>query len=444
MSARASLYTAVWRWHFYAGLLTLPFLVSLAVTGGLYLFKDEITAIVYSDLVGVEPRGAAPLAASRIVELAGTAAGGSATGYLPPAAADRSARVYVETGPGVVRDVFVDPYTGDVLGNLAKGDYGNLPLMHTVRNLHSLKILGVAGNALIEIVAGWALILVVTGVYLWWPRGRGGGVTIRRASGSRTFWRDLHAVTGAFAAVLVLFLVMTGLPWSVFWGEQLKNVTNAAGLGYPAGFWYPVAESSVPLADVVTPAPWALENAPVPASTPGNGDGDIGIDRAVAILDDLGIHPGYTLSLPAGPSGVYSASVVPDKVSGIRAIHLDRYGGDVLFDVGYADLGVVARTIELGTSLHVGEELGRPNQLSMLLACIAVLVMSVAAVAMWWKRRPRGSLGAPRLPRDVRAPRVVLAVAVAFGLVLPLVGLSIVAMLAIDAVLPRRLRERLS
>lgn len=30
----ASFYRAVWRWHFYAGLMTLPFLILLAVTGG--------------------------------------------------------------------------------------------------------------------------------------------------------------------------------------------------------------------------------------------------------------------------------------------------------------------------------------------------------------------------------------------------------------------------
>ena len=37
-------YNAVWRWHFYAGLLVLPFLMLLALTGGLYLFKAEIDA----------------------------------------------------------------------------------------------------------------------------------------------------------------------------------------------------------------------------------------------------------------------------------------------------------------------------------------------------------------------------------------------------------------
>jgi len=44
-------YRAFWRWHFYAGLLVLPILMLMALTGGLYLFKDELTAVLYP-LVG--------------------------------------------------------------------------------------------------------------------------------------------------------------------------------------------------------------------------------------------------------------------------------------------------------------------------------------------------------------------------------------------------------
>ena len=38
------LYRAIWRWHFFAGLIAVPFMISLAITGGLYLFNDEIDA----------------------------------------------------------------------------------------------------------------------------------------------------------------------------------------------------------------------------------------------------------------------------------------------------------------------------------------------------------------------------------------------------------------
>ena len=38
----SALYRALWRWHFFAGLICAPIVILLAVTGALYLFKDEI------------------------------------------------------------------------------------------------------------------------------------------------------------------------------------------------------------------------------------------------------------------------------------------------------------------------------------------------------------------------------------------------------------------
>ena len=66
------------------------------------------------------------------------------------------------------------------------------------------------------------------------------------------------------------------------------------------------------------------------------------------------------------------------------------------------------------------------------LACLAIVVMSVAAGVMWWKRRPKGSLGVPPLPADARAFRGVIAILIVGGIVFPLVGLSLLVMLVLD------------
>ncbi len=58
---RSSLYRAVWRWHFYAGLLVLPLLIWLAVTGALYVYHDAIDQRVHADLLTV-PVPASPSA----------------------------------------------------------------------------------------------------------------------------------------------------------------------------------------------------------------------------------------------------------------------------------------------------------------------------------------------------------------------------------------------
>ena len=48
--------------------------------------------------------------------------------------------------------------------------------MWIVRKLHSLEYVGWWGNRIIGAVAGWMVLLVATGLYLWWPRGRNVGV----------------------------------------------------------------------------------------------------------------------------------------------------------------------------------------------------------------------------------------------------------------------------
>src|SRR5262245_59284494 len=48
------LYRVIWRWHFYAGLIALPVLLTAAVTGGLYVFREELERVIYPRLMFVE------------------------------------------------------------------------------------------------------------------------------------------------------------------------------------------------------------------------------------------------------------------------------------------------------------------------------------------------------------------------------------------------------
>lgn len=425
------LYRAVWRWHFYAGLLVLPFMILLAVTGGIYLFKDEISDAAYGHLRLVEPGATAPLAASAIVAGALADHPGTLTSYLPAAAPDRSAEVKIKGAGGIKDTVYVNPYTGAVLGSAWDAGSSGTELMWIVRKLHSLELVGWWGNRLIEAVAGWSVVLVATGIFLWWPRGRDVGVLRVRNRKGRPFWRDLHAVTGLYAGVFIVFLAMSGLPWSGFWGNQFYDLSDKAGLGMPDGYWGSYPASTIPTGDLLERSPWILEKQPMPMS--GASDGvPAGLDRIVATVEAAGIHPGYALNMPAGPTGVFTASVYPDDITQERVIHLDQYTGDVLFDMTLADLGTLGRAAEWGVSLHMGQAFGLLNQLVLLGACLAIVLLAVSGGVMWWKRRPAGAMGVPPMPVDRRVFLGLLAMLVVGGLFFPLVGLSLVAMLVLD------------
>ena len=46
-------YNLAWRWHFYAGLFVIPFMILLSITGIIYLFKPQLDTWMYADLMQV-------------------------------------------------------------------------------------------------------------------------------------------------------------------------------------------------------------------------------------------------------------------------------------------------------------------------------------------------------------------------------------------------------
>ncbi|MFG6176018.1 PepSY-associated TM helix domain-containing protein [Halomonas sp. THAF12] len=440
MSNKAQdLYRAVWRWHFYAGLIVIPFLISLAVTGALYLFHDSIDRWWHADLMTVEAREAEMVDPSAQRDAALAAVDGEAFRYVPPAADTLAAEVDVTRPDGSRVAVFVDPYDGEVTGQMPyRGT-----VMWLVRTLHSLNYFGANASMVIEIVGGWAILLVLTGLYLWWPRGRRGGVvTVRGRPGKRVFWRDLHAVTGLFVGGIILFLAVTGMPWSTVWGSKVNELANGHNFGYPDGVRVNVPMSEARLAEREATS-WSLEQAQLPTSAAeGAGAAPIGLDRAVATFDGLGLAPGYAVSLPGGPEGVYTGSVYPDDLSRQRVVHLDQYSGEALLDMGYGDYGPLGRGLEWGINVHLGQQYGLANQLILALACAGIVLLCVSSAVMWWKRRPAGRLGVPPEPADSRPLRGVLALLAIGGVLFPLVGASLVVMAAVDALVRRRAAGR--
>ncbi|WP_185984250.1 PepSY-associated TM helix domain-containing protein [Aureimonas mangrovi] len=428
--ASTDLYRAVWRWHFYAGLFVLPFLITLSITGALYLFRDEIDAFVHADLKRVEVQQGVELSSpSQMIWAALSAHPGTAVKYTDPATPDASAEITINSVYDGRLAVYVNPYDGQVLGSMA--DRGTV--MWTIRYLHSLRYFGPVARGVIEIAGGWTILLVGTGLFLWWPRGQKGGVvTVRGDRRKRVFWRDMHAVLGLFLGGFIVFLAVTGMPWSQVWGGQVNQWANGSNFGYPSGVRVDVPMSGQRLSEEGLTA-WSMEQAQIPESPSAVAKAQpIGVDDAVRTFEDLGLHRGYAVNLPQTPTGVFSASVYPDDLSQQRVVHLDQYTGEPLVDMSYADYGPMGRWLEFGINFHMGQQFGLANQVLLVLVCLGNVLLAVSAAVMWWKRRPSRSMGVPPMPKDKRVFRGLLAILVVGGIVFPLVGASLLVMLALD------------
>lgn len=438
-AGQSDLYRAVWRWHFYAGLLVLPFLITLSITGALYLFHDEIDTAIHSDLKRVAVQDTEIVAPSQMIAAATAAYPGEAMKITTAPAQNISTEITVKSEDGERLAVYVDQYSGQVLGALP--DRGTI--MWTVRYLHSLRYFGPTARGLIEIAGGWSILLVGTGIFLWWPRQQKGGVvTVRANPQRRVFWRDLHAVIGIFVGSFIVFLAITGMPWSNVWGGKVNEWANGSNYGYPSGVRVDVPMSDEKLNEVAKTS-WSLEQAKIPESTASGGN--IGIDHAVQTFDKLGLHTGYSVSIPSSPTGVYSGSVYPDDVQQQRVVHLDQYSGEPLIDMSYGDYGPGGKWLEFGINMHMGQQFGLVNKLLLLAVCFATILLAVSAAVMWWKRRPARKFGVPPMPSDPRVFRGLLAILIIGGLIFPLVGASLLVMLCLDWLIRRaaRMRNRL-
>jgi uncharacterized iron-regulated membrane protein len=435
-------YRVVWRWHFYAGLFVVPFMAMLAVTGAIYLFKPQLDGWMYRDRMFVQPASTARMASEQVAAVNRAYPGGTVNSYSPPSDVGRSAEVSLSNAKGRKFTVFVDPHTARVLGE--RDEENNLQTY--ALELHGELMLGPVGDLLVELAACWGLVLLFSGLYLWWPR-RGfsvwGTFLPRFGSGGRVFWRDLHAVPGVYGSLLVGFLILTGLPWAGFWGTNFARIWER----YPEQKFAQVPKSSVPMGSLNSTAvkvvPWAVEQMPLPQSgheghgaqgisTEAMAAHGIDLDRVVALAQAKEVTAGYTVRLPVGPQGVYTISVVPDDPTKQRTLHVDRYTGAVLADVGWGQYGPVPRAVETGISLHEGKYFGLPNQLVGLFACLVAFLLPVSGGVMWWKRRPSGRLGAPVMPRDLPLWKGAVAIMTVLGLLFPLVGVSLLAVLLLD------------
>ena len=436
-------YRSIWRWHFYAGLFVIPFMVILAISGSIYLFKPQLDLLMYHNLITVQPAGAIVSYTQQLQAAEAAYPNANVTKFTPNMAIDRSSEVDLTTADQQNLQVFVNPYTGKVLGNLN----ADRNFQAIVRKIHAELMLGTIGDYLVELAACWGLVLLLTGIYLWLPRyGFSVWGTLLPRLGSknkRIFWRDLHAVPGFYAVLLICFLILTGLPWSGFWGDTFAKVWGR----FPAQMW-----DNIPTSTVLTGSlnqhgaqvvPWAVEQLPMPQSgahaqhqmqgtMQATSARSVTLDSVVALAQASGVPAGFTVSFPKDEIGVYTVSAFPDDPAHETTLHIDRYSGKVLADVRWQDYGLVPKAVEMGVAIHMGRYFGLANQLLMLLACLTIVLLSVSGIVLWWQRRPEGQIGAPPLPSYTQSWKMPVAIVALLGVAFPLVGISLIAVLLLD------------
>jgi uncharacterized iron-regulated membrane protein len=440
-------FRAVWRWHFFASFLVVPVLLLLAVTGLIYLFRFQLEPLLHPGLMTVDrpPDALAQPYLQQLAVVDHAYPGSTAVSLTEPRDVHSPTIVSIRTADGEARDVYVSPYGPEVLGAL---DPDRTLSGYAIR-LHGELMAGPWGDHVIELGACWAVVMAVTGYYLF-VRGLRSRRRARRARRRGAVLRWRHGLVGAVAGVGLLALLVTGLPWTGFWGTRVQSFATEHGSSMwstdPGALSDPTSrlDESLPHSHQQD-VPWAQQDSTVPSSTPTKGEHSVAnVDTAITVADRAGLRHPMTVALPAADDadGVFSViGYAFDAPSDERTVHVDRYGGQVVSTYGFGDYPLLAKVVAQGIGLHEGRSLGLWSFWGAALMCVAVIALCVTGPLMWWRRRPRGliRLGAPRGRLPIGRAPVLAAVLVAAGLLLPLFGLSLVAVLLVDQLVLRRI-----
>ncbi len=400
-----ALYASVWRWHFYAGLYVAPFLVVLACTGLVMLARDPIDRWQLGDLL-TNTSGGSPVSHQARLDAARTAfPNATLVRYQPGRDATDATRVTATINERP-QTIFVDATTGAVRGVVE--DRRRIYVMAHL--LHGTLLLGNWGDALIEIAASLSILSIVSGLYLWFPKGRSFRQSFRISGATpRLVWRDVHKIIGVILAPVLALQLIAGLAWTEVWGGRFVQtwstlaVTNAAP-GQSASHHETLNAGSSKV------VPWNLEQTPLPSFSPRGSRSD-----HARCCDCCRSARGYwpavlcrradAMQMASGPSHK-RASTMTSMIRGrnSRCTWIGTRGASWAMEAGKSTVRWRGRWPRESRFIWVRSDGGiSPARVWCACRCIA---LSVSGLVMWWLRRPaRGwRLAAPPRP-DPRACR---------------------------------------
>lgn len=390
-----------WRWHFLAAFLVIPFVLWQSVTGTIYLWSENWVDQRNPDLRFVEPAVTRASLDAQVQSALAAHPDARIASINLPADPRRSTLVMLNSPDGSAVAAFVDPHTGRAVGDLQGFDW---PVGWS-RKLHGGWPLGNAGSWLLELGACWTIVMVLSGLYLWWPRdGRTFWQSLvpRVGKGRWTFWRDLHACVAVWFSLLIVLFLFTALPWTSFWGTKvLQPLERITGQGAPsaAGF------------------------APVFA-TSGATEGDGSLQAMLEQARARGMQGDLMFYMVDGPPGsAISVRNMKPRASQQSFLLLDRKNASVVGGAEWKDFPLVAKAVATGVSIHEGGFFGKIGPWLNTLFAIALVWMSVTGFMAWWRRKPANAMGVPSRPSKPWLLWVRLSSLLLFAL-LPLLALS--------------------
>lgn len=258
-------------------------------------------------------------------------------------------------------ELAMDPYDATVLGS-ARG----AAFFATVEQLHRTLAAGPVGKQIVGASTALLILMVVTGVYLRWPRRRHSVASWLKPNlqaKGRGFWWQLHAIAGTWLLVFYLSTALTGLWWSY---DFYRSAVNAmAGVPTPARR-APPPSGDAKAAPVSVDGAWSAFRAAAPDAS-----------RATFAVTDKSDAP-LEIRYQTADSAHERAW---------NTLKIDLASGQVISRELYADLPRGRRFVSALFPVHTGSFLGVPGRVLVAVASLLLPFFTVTGVWLWLLRR---------------------------------------------------------
>jgi len=209
--------------HLWAGLIIGLVLGVQGISGAILAWRAPLDRVVNRQLYVVAP-GGPRLSYEELATRAQVARPGAELEHLrASAAADAPVMV------GFTDDTYVhlNPHDGTVLGLRAR--YGDA--LGWVEGLHKyIRLRPALGEPLVGTVALGLILVILTGVVVWWPatrRALRAGLTLNGKLTGRPWNLSLHKTAGIYAALILFVSAVTGAPIAFKWLQRLFIAAEA-------------------------------------------------------------------------------------------------------------------------------------------------------------------------------------------------------------------------
>ncbi|GHE81841.1 membrane protein [Thalassotalea profundi] len=458
-------YSSVWRWHFYTGLFVIPFLLILSLSGLLMLITKPVENWLTQPTISI-PADTTKLSSTSLLNIVRTNYPNTTVLlFVPPKSNEdyaqfslKQASAHGHSGHNAPSTtVQINPYSGEILGELDS----TASIYEKIKTLHGSLFLGSIGDNLIEIATGLSIMMILTGLYMAWPKISWRTLVPNFIFKTQEDWRRLHKSLGVLIAIPLLLFLFSGLAWTDIWGGKLVQPWSylpGSNFKAPKVSDQNVANQYIESKIIkvqknehnhelmnhaaVYQVPWALEKIPLPESIKSSDN--IDLEKVINIAKEQNFNQ-YRVHFPKDETGVWtiSATTIAGDITNPsmeRTLHLDQSNGETLADFKFEDYSALGMAMSAFIPFHQGD-LGLWNWLLNVAIVLLVLLLIISGATQWWKRRPKNKrkIGAPSAPKS--ANKIVILIMLLVSVFFPLSAAALLLIISIDILFISRLKS---